>query len=296
MFATDRHPSSKERIVSLRLKCHSLHAVALASTVLVTSCGDGGSASVTPPASAITAAQRPVSQTDLEIAQTLYSGAPRTPDGFYQDTPGAEHSYVSTMHLKNTDLEATAAAPHPEHELCTDDWSQAFEWSETSASEAPQYADLVATNDDARFFEFNRVREGDPQFYLRERVFKCSYVDRDTADLRASEGSAGQLNERPLTAEELRKLVEYLWQFTDYNNFGHAVLKSSGASSATALSHTLTIANLVRTGISTACDRIDLIAWRHTADSSTGSLQVDTTTLLPFGAREESGRVELCSN
>ena len=88
----------------------------------------------------------------------------------------------------------------------------------------------------------------------------------------------------------------WVYSFTDYNNFGHAVLKSSGASSATALSHTLTIANLVRAGTSAACDRIDLIAWRYTADSSTGSLQVDTTTLLTFGAREESGRVELCSN
>jgi hypothetical protein len=38
----------------------------------------------------------------------------------------------------------------------------------------------VATNDDTRYFEFGRSRRGDPDFYLRERVFKCTYVDRAT--------------------------------------------------------------------------------------------------------------------
>jgi hypothetical protein len=60
-------------------------------------------------------------------------------------------------------------------------------------------------------------------------------------DLRSPEGDAGRFNQRPLTAAELRTLSEYLWLFTSYNNFGHAVLKSNGATNATALTHTLII-------------------------------------------------------
>ncbi|HKE95018.1 MAG TPA: hypothetical protein VKB34_11970 [Povalibacter sp.] len=275
---------------------YPLHAVAVATTLALSSCGgDGGnSGSVASPAT-LAPPPRIVPQSDLEIAQALYSGTPRTPPGFYADAAAPMNSYASTVHLKNTDLDATLTAPAPQHELCTNDWNQALDWSESRAQAAAAYADLVATNDDPRYFEFDRVRNGEPQLYLRERVFKCAYVNRESADLRSPEGAAGKLNQRPLTAEELRTLAEYLWQFTSYNNFGHAVLKSSGAASTTALSHTLIIANLVRSGLSGTCDRIDVIAWHHSVDLGTGELALDIETLFSFGARESAGSTSLCT-
>ena len=186
-------------------------------------------------------------------------------------------------------------APQPLYELCTDDWNEALAWSELGAQNAPQYSDLVETNDDPRYFEFGRVRQGDPTFYVRARVFKCAYLDRAAANLRAAAGAAGKLNRRPLTATELRDLSEYLWQFTQYNNVGYAVLKSSGTSTAASLTHTLHIGKLARGGISASCDRVDVVAWRHTLDTTTGSLQLEATTLWSFGARESAGVVSLCS-
>lgn len=266
-------------------------AGALAATLLLSSCGGGGSDAPASPAQV--APPRAVGESDLQIAQLLYAGTPRTPAGFYEDSQPSGHDHVATVHLKNTDLDTSLSAPSAQHELCTDNWSTALDWSETSAQQSPQYADLVATDDAVRYYEFARSRAGDPDFYLRERVFKCAYLDRASADLRSPEGAAGQLNQRPLTAEELRTLSEYLWQFTSYNNFGHVVLRSSGTTAATSLTHTLVIAKLERGGVSATCDRVDVIAWRHSADTTSGALQLEVETLWSFGARDSAGG-QLC--
>jgi hypothetical protein len=237
-----------------------------------------------------------VDQSDLEIAQAVFGEKPRTPNGFSNDSKPSGYQYVSTTQLKNDDIDPAVTDSMPLHELCTDDWNQALQWSETNAQLEPTYADLVdTTTTDARFFEFGRVRQGEPQFYLRERVFRCDYLNRDAANLRVTQGNAGQFNERPLTSAELQNLSEYLWQFTEYNNFGHAVLKSAGSSSAVALSHTLYIANVTHSGISASCDRVEVIAWRHRVDTATGDLQLESQSLWSFGARQVAGITELCS-
>lgn len=272
-----------------------MHAAALAAACALASCGGGGGGGSSPSSSpAGTSPPRPVDQSDLQIAQSIYGGGARTPAGFYSDPAPSGHTYVSTAHLKNADVDAGATTAQPLYELCTNDWNQALAWSETSAQAAPQYANLVETNDDARYFEFGRIRTGTPDFYVRSRVFKCAYLDRSAANLRVSAGPAGQLNQRPLTATDLRDLTEYLWQFTTYNNFGHVVLKSSGATNGSGLAHTLYIGSLTRNGLSASCDRVDVITWRHSVDGN-GQLQLDLQTLWSFGARESSGVVQLCS-
>jgi hypothetical protein len=268
--------------------------LAALAAIVLSACGGGGGDSAAPTPSA-SAPPRPVTQSDLQIAQSVYGLGPRTPLGFYSDPAPSGHDYVSTVHLKNADVDATAVAPQPLYELCTDDWNQALSWSELGAQNSPQYSDLVETNDDPRYFEFGRVRQGDPTFYIRARVYRCAYLDRAAANLRASAGPAGMLNRRPLTATELRDLSEYLWQFTKYNNVGYAVLESSGSSTAATLSHTLHMGVLARGGVSSSCDRVDVIAWRHVLDTTTGALQLEVTTLWSFGARESAGVVSLCS-
>jgi hypothetical protein len=159
-----------------------LHAM-LASTLVLGACGGGGeSASSSQPA---TIAPRPVEQSDLQIASALYSGTTRVPVDFYAEKAAGAQSTVATTHIKNTDVDRTIASTAPEFELCTDDWSQALSWSETSALNAPQYSNLVATNDDVRFFEFGRVKPGSPEVYVQSRVYKCAYLNRSAANLRA---------------------------------------------------------------------------------------------------------------
>lgn len=268
----------------------------LAAASVLAACGGGGGASDAPASNVQTAkaASRPVEQTDLEIAAAIYSGM-RTPQGFQVDAAPSEHAFVATLHLKNTDIDSTLDATAPQFELCTDEWSQALEWSETSAQRAPQYSNLVATNDEARYFEFGRTQPSDPPVYVRARVFKCAYLDRSSANLRAGAGPAGHLNVRPIDADELERLAEYLWQFTGYNNFGHTVLKSAATNGAP-LEHTLYIASLVRDGLSSGCDRIDVIAWRHRVDPTSGVATSSVDTLWSFGAREAGGIAQLCTS
>jgi hypothetical protein len=278
---------SSSRASYVRTRC-----AVLAATFVIASCGGGGE-SAQPAAPPATAA-RAVPQSDLEIAQSLYGGSPRTPSGFYADSAPSGLGQVATLHLKNTDLDASSPT-ETLYELCTNDWSEALAWSESSAQRSGQYEDLVATNDDPRYFEFGRTRVGDPHSYQRSRVFKCDYLDRSDANLRLSAGPAGRLNLRPLSAAELKNLTEYLWQFTAYNNFGHVVLKSAGETTASGFSHTLHIGSLAIGGVSSACDRIDVIAWRHELNAATGALERTATALWSFGARESAGVAELCT-
>lgn len=267
-------------------------AAILLFAIGLASCGGGGdSAQTSAPAAA--APPRPVTQSDLQIAQSIYGGGSRTPMGFYSESAPSGPGYVSTVHLKNSDLGANASQPL--YELCTNDWNEALAWSESSAQAAALYADLVETNDEPRFFEFGRTRRGQPELYQRARVYKCAYLDRTSADLRATAGAAGKLNQRPLTPSDLKTLSEYLWQFTRFNNFGNVVLKSSGETTNAGLAHTLHIGSLTRGGMSASCDRIDVLAWRHDVNASSGALELRADTLWSFGARENAGVAELCA-
>lgn len=266
----------------------------LAVALALSACGGGSGGDATATAASF-APPRPVEQSDLQIASAIYSGGSRTPTGFATEAPPNVQGIVATSHLKNTDVDPGVPVSAAQFELCTNDWNEALTWSETSAHNKAQYAGLVATNDDPRYFEFARVQGGSPDVYVQARIYKCAYLNRSTANLRESNGAAGQLNVRPLGSDELRRTSEYLWQFTTYNNFGNVVLKSAG-SNATAPEHTLFIATLARGGMSATCDRIDVVAWRHRLDATTGALTLEMQTLWTFGARESAGIAQLCAN
>lgn len=273
---------------SISLSSERSYRASLASFVMciaITGCG-GGSSSDAPVVN-----DRPVAQTDMEIAQMLYLDTRRTPQGFYTDAAPPMQGVVTTAHLKNADLSGPNA---PQFELCTDDWNTALAWSDQVATGA-QASNLVETNTTARYFEFGRVKAGTPQTYVRARVYRCSYLDRSAVDLRNPSSIAGQFNQRPLNATELQQLSEYLWQFTAYNNYGNTVLKSSGVSASDNLQHTLIVASLMSSSTSGGCDRVQIAGWTHRTDAQTGALTQSTQSLWDFGARRVAGVVELCT-
>ncbi|MCS6948305.1 MAG: hypothetical protein NZM12_11870, partial [Steroidobacteraceae bacterium] len=203
---------------------------------------------------------------DRAIAERLYTGTPRTPEGFYSEhRPAGVSGTIATWHLKSTDL-GPQPATAPSYELCSDDLAQATAWSEHRATFQGGYADLVEIAGNLRFWELIRVPRADVNSRLRHRVFKCSYVDRATTDLAAPNGAAGTLHWRPLDAAVLRELVEYLWHFTAFNNADHIVLSSTpGPSDAATLQHAIEMARLTRAPHAGGCDRVDLLRWTHSA-------------------------------
>lgn len=281
---------------SIRQYLRCLPVLGLAATLAA--CGGGGGSGPAVPSAAppavppAEATSRPVTQTDLEIARLVYSDSQRTPAGFYSEPDPGWNAQVATFHIKNSDL-AALAPDAPRHEVCASDWNEALAWSEQVAQSAPAYSDLVETGGNDHWHEFTRLVRGPDPRYLRMRVYDCGYVDRNGVDIGADDGIAGVLNQRPVTAEALASLSEYLWQFTLFNNFGHAVLASRGQAAAGAIEHALMIASLERGGAG-ACDLITINAWTHRADPSSGALALATTPLWSFAARENAGFTELC--
>lgn len=267
------------------------HLLPCGLALLLCGCGGGGStenASTSPPTASVTS---PVTQTNSQIAALIYSDSQRTPTGFYTENVPVFSGYVATTHLKTTDLNSSAVL---RYELCSDDFNQALQWSETANTLSGDNAALTGNETTDQYFEFDRLRAGTPQGYLRQRIYKCAYLNRGTVDLQAGSGDAGTLNIRPLDATTLKNISEYLWQFTTYNNFGNVVLSSSGATGSNSLSHSVIIATLTRASNVGSCDTIVVAEWKHSVNTATGALTLSVTPLFNFQAQESGGAVSVC--
>jgi hypothetical protein len=283
----------------------------LASMAMITlaACGGGGgsgssapAAATSQPAAAPATSGNPPAATpsstataDLGLADRLYKGDARTPSGFdVEARPSNVFGTLSTRHLKNTDFATGPQSAGPTFEVCTNDMAQAIAWSETQSTWNGMYSDLVEVRGDSRMFEVIRVPRFDSTAMLRHRVFRCDYLDRSGSDLRADIGAAGSFNQRPLNADELEKLGEYLWQFTMYNNSDFVVASSSTATAGGSLVHTIRMGQLVR-GATGSCDTVQIMDWTHSLNSSTGAIARETTNVRSFRAQLASGSTSLCT-
>jgi hypothetical protein len=281
----------------------------LALSAMLAACGGGGggssaSASVSapqsvsnPPTSSPPVSQAPsTSAADLSLADRIYKGTQRTPDGFAVEArPTNVTGTLSTRHLKNTDFATGPQAISPTYEVCTNDMAQAIAWSESQANWNGQYSDMTEVHGDSRMWEIDRVPRADVTALLRHRVFRCDYLDRTNTDLRADAGAAGSMNQRPLTAGELESLAEYLWQFTMFNNSDTAVESSSGSSSGGSIVHTIRMGQVVR-GASGTCDTVQIVDWTHTMDTTTGALTRSLSMVRTYKAKNVAGATELCAS
>ena len=284
------------------MNMRNLMVLALSATFAA--CGGGGGttapASVSAPQSVpnppVSQPAPPTSAADLSLADRIYKGTQRTPEGFAVETrPSNVTGTLSTRHLKNTDFASGLQAISPTYEVCTNDMAQAIAWSESQATWNGQYSDMTEVHGDSRLWEIDRVPRADVTALLRHRVFRCDYLDRTNTDLRADAGAAGSMNQRPLTAGELESLAEYLWQFTMFNNSDTAVESSSGSGSGGSIVHTIRMGQLVP-GASGACDTVQIVDWTHTMDTTTGALTRSLTNVRSFKAKNTGGATELCAS
>jgi len=285
---------------SSRLRNASLSMV----FALLAACGGGGGAGSAPPSSSSPASVSPppvqvttppTNTADLDLAARLYKGDARTPAGFdVESRPSNVAGTLSTRHLKNTDFATGPQAISPMFEVCTNDMAQAIDWSERQATWQGQYSDLVEVRSDAHVFEIVRVPRADVTAMVRHRVFRCDYLDRSGSDLRNDAGSAGSMNQRPLTASELEKLAEYLWQFTMFNNADYAVESSKSSANGTSLVQTIRMGQLVR-GTAGGCDTVQVVDWTHTMNAADGSLTRSFTNVRSYKVKSVSNGAESCT-
>jgi hypothetical protein len=102
------------------------------------------------------------------------------------------------------------------------------------------------------------------------------------------------MNQRPLNADELETLSEYLWQFTMFNNSDYAVESSTRSASGNTLTHTIRMGQLVR-GVAGACDTVQLVDWTHTMNSVDGSLTRSLTNVRTFPVKSGSSGAQSCA-
>jgi hypothetical protein len=283
----------------------------LVGVMTLAACGGGGGgagAVATPPSSGssqtVSVVQSvPVSNTvpstaaaDLDLATRLYKGDERTPTGFdVEARPASVTGTLSTRHLKNTDFATGPQGMSTTYEVCTNDMAQAIDWSEKQATWQGQYSDLVEVNSDAHMFEVVRVPRADVTAMIRHRVFRCDYLDRSNTDLRADVGAAGSMNQRPLTADELEKLSEYLWQFTMFNNSDYVVERSTRSVSGNALVQTIRMGQLVRGAVG-ACDTVQISDWTHTMNAADGTLARSLSNVRTFQVKSATSGAQSCNS
>lgn len=259
-------------------------------------CGGSGASNDTSasiPENTASASVVPNVPTNAAILEMAYDPNYHVPEGFFVDE--RVETTVRSFSLHHV-LDETNT-----FELCTDDLVIAQEWEQADNDSRAVNGYYVTSIENDRYFEFVRELEynedvgnvGEPTSPGYARVFKCNFVDRAGVDRNSREGYAGQLNAEPLSAESLKNLVEYLWQFRFFNVSRKAVIASYGGETIDGAHHALALALVVNQGVD-RCDRVDVVEWRFTSDLASGNIDRAFDTIRSFEADLINGIPQFC--
>ncbi|MFK8017267.1 MAG: hypothetical protein AB8G17_17725 [Gammaproteobacteria bacterium] len=261
------------------------HPPLLIIALMLSACSAGNSEPTADPVAADAQAFLPP---DAVLIGKAYATQVSVPEGFARDSTDQLTGAFTLRHLRATDLNEQANSPS---ELCADTLSNAMQWSDDADARRPLRGPLLSVLDTARYFEMTRQINALPDWVAIERVFKCQYFDRAGASASALVGPAGKLNQTPIDASAVRELAEYLWQFSQYNNIGNAVITSAAGTASTGWRHTLTLASLTR--YDDVCDQIDVFDWHFDAAPS-GELTVSQEAILQIHSDNSQGIPSAC--
>jgi hypothetical protein len=231
---------------------------------------------------------------DEEILAKAYDTVKRVPDDFLVDERANTAGSYTIYHVM-----ASSAS----YELCSDDYAEAIAWENADNETRSTVGELVGSSENARYFEFIRdLTYPDDIGNIPDlttpgfsRVFKCNYVNRSGVDRTNRNGFAGTLNVRPNSAETLKELVEYLWQFTFFWPATKTVLESYSSDTGDYFRHTLLLAFVSRQGLD-QCDLVDVVEWVFDADKSSGELRKDFNVLYRLEAKRIGGVPQKCES
>lgn len=227
-----------------------------------------------------------------EILAKAYDSNYSVPDGFFVD----ERTETTRSYTVHHVLDESNS-----FEICSNDLvaAQALEEADNDSRAVNGY--YVTSYENERYYEFirelaytqdvgNIVDITSPGY---ARVFKCDHTNRDGVDRALVDGYAGRLNTAGLDSATLREFTEYFWQFTFFNVAAKKVIESYASSGASTLQHTLLVALLVKQGTD-ACDRVDVIKWRFSAEPSSGEISRQFVPLHSFKATLSGGIPTFC--
>ncbi len=272
------------------MRCNSgyktgVRLVSLTLIALLSGCGGGGGGDSSAP-------QGPTADSaNLSVAKAVYGINAQVPAGFYTESNPYPDRQTLTLHVRQGDVAPVTGGTN--FEVCSDDFSEALDWSAANASRLGYTTNLTGNSEDDWYFQFDREIVSTEPAMLVNRVFKCATVDRSMV----SSDLAGTLNRRPLDAASLKFLAEYLWGFSDYNNALNAVIESRGTAATSSLyEHRITRAVALRYAGSNQCDLIEVWQQYHRVDRTSGVVSVDEVFDRVFEAKLQAGVASLCSN
>lgn len=254
-------------------------AGALLLALLLSACGGGGGGDGIPEAAGADPRQA--------IAEAVYGLAPAKPTGFYAETDPYPDRQTLTVHVR--EAEVRPAPPAVDFESCSNDFTEALDWSAANAAARGFTTNLAGNSETEWFFQFDREIVASSPAMLVNRVFKCAQLDRSVL----GDDRLAILRRPGSGAAELRWVAEYLWGFSPYNNALHAVLESRTVQSSPA-THRIVRAEALRFAGANGCDLIEV--WEHDfeLDATSGLVTSEERFQQVFAAKLQNSRAELC--
>ena len=260
---------------------------------MAAACGGPDSASEpTPPGGTESATALTNVPSDTRIAALVYDDRYSVPDGFFVD----ERSDTTRSYTVHHVLDESAS-----YEVCSNDFAVAQGWEDNDNATRSVQGYYVGAYENERYFEFirelayssdvgNVTDVTSPGF---GRVFKCSSVDRDGVDRNLLDGYSGTIRSRPVTAQSLRTLAEYLWQFSYFPSARKKVIDSVTVEHSGKAQQILLLAFATRQGFDT-CDLIEVVEWRFEVDLETGVVNRSFVPIKRFEASLSDGAPRVC--
>ena len=259
---------------------------------IAAACGGSGSTDASLPGNPTTGSQANALPSDNVILAKAYDHNYSVPAGFFVDAR-AETTRSYTVHHVLDESDS--------FEVCSDDLVEAQSLEEADNNSRAVNGYYVTSHETESYFEF--VRElayeqdvgniNDITSPGYARVFKCNYTNRDGVDRSLLSGYSGRINPDRLDADTLRVFTEYLWQFRFFNARHKKVIASYGGGTTDRPEHTLLLA-LVHNQGQGACDRVDVIEWRFSAESASGEVSRNFATVRSLEATLTTGTPTLC--
>ncbi len=221
---------------------------------------------------------------DKVILDAVYSDY-KTPDGFFVDTLEKGEKISDSFYYERI-LENNKWIFY-----CTNDINTAkqlvnkniSDYNEQNYSGSDRV--IIDTSENEKFFEFKTIEFSktlpDRKYYLRYRVYKCNYLSDlqhgvySKKDESISDNYIGIFAKKPITTENVKELVEFLWYsaFSNYNTGGSKVLSSFTEENDNSIKHTIFETKTVY-GDWGLCDQITLIKSIYTVNKNSGEIKL----------------------